>query len=267
MFKLNVIGGGKMGSALLSGILGAKVLDPSEVAVSERLETAHGALTDRFRGVTVVSTIQVAEAYLLAVKPAQILEVAQTIARLKGSGVRPSVISIAAGVSLGRLRDAVGDSCEVIRAMPNTAALVGESMTGLVFGDAVPEEIRNFCRSLFGSVGETVEIPEYQMDALTAISGSGPAYFYLFCEAMEEAGLRLGLPLDVSRRLTRQTIKGAALMAADPQSDLRALRLDVTSPGGTTAEAIAAFEARGLRDAVFAATLACANKAQQISGN
>jgi pyrroline-5-carboxylate reductase len=262
MKTLNIVGGGKMGGAILAGIIRAESLSPNEIWLTEPHPATAEVWTSQFDGLGVSDAPVEAECYLVAVKPHIVHEALVAIREF----VTPTtlVISIAAGVSIDSIRRSLGSGGQVVRAMPNTAALVGESMTGLVIPDELSSSAKAFVARIFEAVGQTVTVPEAQIDALTAISGSGPAYFYLLLESLEEAGVRLGLTLADARLLAQQTLKGVASMI-DGATDPRTLRLNVTSPKGTTAAAIASLEKNAFRSAVFEATLACVERAEFLA--
>jgi pyrroline-5-carboxylate reductase len=255
VIDLCIIGGGKMGSALarrLSSALPAQrslaVVDASP-AVREELSKT---------GIEVSESPLEAKTYLIAVKPDKVKEVLNGLAER-----RPRIISIAAGVTVSQLANWSG-SGQVVRTMPNIAAVVGASMTAICSSpeqqDLVDEAVE-----LFSLVGATLVIEEAYLDAVSAISGSGPAYFFLMLEAMQEAGIALGLSAGTALDLAIQTAAGAAAMARDLDGDPRLLRLSVTSPGGMTAKAVAEFERLGFRHAVHSAIDQAAKASRELS--
>lgn len=204
---------------------------------------------------------------VLAVKPAYASEVLAGVSdRQCGQAV---VISVAAGVTQATLGSAVRQRCPVVRAMPNTPVLVGAGCTGLYAGDQVDASQRAWIGQLFEAVGMACWVDaETQLDAVTAISGSGPAYYHLFSEALAQAGIRLGLEPELARRLAAQTAFGAATLQHQPQADFAELRIAVTSPNGTTAAAIEVFEDQGkLRQLVETAISAAYRRSVELSKN
>jgi len=180
--------------------------------------------------------------------------------------VRPLAVSIAAGITAGQLSRWLGGDAAVVRAMPNTPALLGAGMTGLHANDAVDAVGRERAQALLAATGETAWIDdEALMDAVTAVSGSGPAYIFLLAEAMEDAARAQGLPADIARALVQQTILGAARMLTGSTEAPAELRRRVTSPGGTTQAAIESFEAGGLRGLVASAIDAAARRGGELS--
>jgi len=265
--KLLVVGGGKMGSALVAGILGSQWATPGEVAVAEvsaarRAELADPdvGLTSRFPGLSVVQDLVAADGAVVAVKPADVEEVCR---RLGALGVR-RVLSLAAGVKLADLASWCGNGSRVVRAMPNIAALVGEAATAIAAGARAGAEDLAWARSLMGSVGNVVEVPEKLMDAVTGLSGSGPAYVFLVAEALAEAGVAAGLPRQVAQQLVGQTLLGAARLLAGTGRTAEELRAEVTSPGGTTAAGLRQLEARAVRSAFIEAVLAAADRSREL---
>lgn len=255
------IGGGNMARSLIGGLLADGVAperiwvaDPSEAAL--QTHQAHfgvHATTDNQHAA------QQAQVVVLAVKPQVCKDAAQALASILAQ--RPAlVISVAAGIRERDLRAWLGTSTAIVRSMPNTPALVGSGATALFANPNVSTEQKNLAESILRAVGMTLWVEdESLMDVVTALSGSGPAYFFLVMEAMERAGTALGLPQATARLLTLQTAFGAAKMALESTEDIAALRRRVTSPGGTTEQAIKVLEERGLT-AVFDEALRAAHR-------
>jgi pyrroline-5-carboxylate reductase len=249
--RIGFIGGGNMAQALVAGLLRAGHR-PERLHIAEPAEAARARLAALHSGLRLTATnadVAVSAAVLvLAVKPQVMPAVAAEVAGRR----RPPgqlVVSIAAGVTLGALHRWLGADTAAVRVMPNQPALVGEGMAVLVSGPEVSDDQRAAATYVAGAAGRTAWIAdESLMDAVTAISGSGPAYFYLLMEMIEDSAVRLGLPPDTARVLTRQTALGAARVAADPAVDLAAMRASVTSPGGTTAAALGVLDEAGVRD-------------------
>ena len=239
-YTIAFIGGGNMGRSLIGGLI-ADGFDAARIRVAEPDEARRGALASGF-GVMVTGTASEAVAdcdvVVLAVKPQVMREVARELGpHLQGRSVL--VISVAAGIREEALDRWLGGNLPVVRTMPNTPALVQSGATALHANARVSREQRDLAESVMRAVGLTVWLEdEGQMDAVTALSGSGPAYIFLVMEAMEQAGRELGLAPETARLLTLQTTFGAAKMALETSEDTRALRQHVTSPGGTTEQAI-----------------------------
>ncbi|MBJ6982484.1 pyrroline-5-carboxylate reductase [Luteimonas sp. MC1572] len=249
------IGGGNMARSLVGGLV-ARGVDPAQIRVGEPVVALRDALARDF-GVQVFEHARDAVAgagtWLLAVKPQVMREVCEDLAAT-ARAARPLAISIAAGITAAQLERWLGGDAAVVRAMPNTPALLGAGVTGLHANHHVDGEGRTRAETLLASAGATVWIDdEMLMDAVTAVSGSGPAYVFLLAEAMEDAALAQGLPADAARTLVLQTILGAARMLAESGEAPAELRRRVTSPGGTTQAAVEAFESGGLRPLVAAA--------------
>jgi pyrroline-5-carboxylate reductase len=243
-----------MGEALLAGLLAAKWADASDLGVVEKLPDRRTQLEAIFPGVAVVEAPVATSGAVVAVKPG---DVETACAALAKAGC-DRALSIAAGVPLARLEAALGGAMPVVRAMPNTPALVGAGAAAISAGSSAGEEDLAWAESILGAVGTVARVPEPLLDAVTGLSGSGPAYVFLVVEALIEAGVLAGLPRDVSAALTTQTVLGAARLLVETGDSPEALRAMVTSPGGTTAAGLRALESAGVRaaflDAVTAAT-------------
>jgi pyrroline-5-carboxylate reductase len=264
---LLVVGGGKMGEALVAGLLEAGWAKPSQVVVAElsparRAElVAPGGLASRFDGLEIVDgELPPAEGVVLAVKPGDVEGVCRDLAR---TGAK-RVLSIAAGVILSDLQSWCPGNCAVVRAMPNMPAVVATAATAIVGGSRSDREDVDWAAGIMGSVGLVVEVPERLLDAVTGLSGSGPAYIALVAEAMIEAGVLLGLPRSVAGDLVVQTLLGTARMLAEPGQTPAALRAAVTSPAGTTASGLRELEAGGVRSAFIEAVTAASHRSRQL---
>lgn len=254
MFTLEIIGGGRMGEALLTGILRDGVIAPKQVAIAEVSERRRAELVRLFPDVTVGPDLVAAESVILATKPH---DAPQALAAVSSVGVS-RVLSIAAGVPLEVLEACVGPGVPVIRAMPNTPALVGEGAAAIAAGASTADADVAWAESILEAVGTVVRLPESALDAVTGLSGSGPAYVFLLAEAMIDAGVAQGLSRDVSTQLVLQTVLGSAKLMVDSTDGPEALRAAVTSPAGTTAAGLLCMERGAFRatviDAVAAAT-------------
>lgn len=261
--KLVLVGAGAMGEALLAGWLAAGHR-ATDLAVVEPARERAVAIEAR-HGVTVVDLPAAASAdiVILAVKPHQIDGVLAELSAVLADR-RPLVVSIAAGTPIGQLETGLPAGTPVVRVMPNTAALVGRGMAGVVPGSAADEEHVSQVRWLMDAVGRSVVIPEKHIDALTALSGSGPAYLFYVAEAMIEGGVHQGLTRAEATELVVQTFVGAAALL---ETGARAteLREQVTSPAGTTAEALRVLDDRGVRAAFLAAIEACADRSREMA--
>jgi len=255
--RLLVVGGGRMGEALVGGLLDAG-WPAAELGIVERLEPRRAELAARFSEVTVRPEVSPCEGAVLAVKPD---DVASACAALRAAGPA-RVLSIAAGVSIERLEADLGPDIAVVRAMPNTPAQVGAGASAIASGAVATDADLAWAESILGSVGIVVRVPERLLAAVTGLSGSGPAYVFLVAEALVEAGVLNGLPRDVASLLTSQTLLGAARLLTESSEGPEALRAAVTSPGGTTAAGLRALEERGVRAAFLDAVTAAANRFQ-----
>jgi pyrroline-5-carboxylate reductase len=258
--KLVVVGGGKMGSALLAGLIAAGWAPVSDLAVSEPDQHQRQVLTDDYPGVRVSETPVSAEAALLAVKP----DVAEAVARTLAAVGITRVLSVVAGLSTARLEDALSPGSVVVRAMPNTPALIGAGIAGMSGGMAATSADLDWAEGILGSVGTVIRLPERQLDAVTGISGSGPAYLFLVAEALIDAGVTAGLSRQVSHQLVVATVLGSARMMAETGDDPVALRAAVTSPGGTTAAAVRTLEFKAVRSAFIEAVAAATERSRQL---
>ncbi len=243
------IGGGNMARSLIGGLI-ARGTSPADVHVAEPVEVLREALARDF-GVQAGADNGVAAGaaglWVLAVKPQVMRAVCEALAPL-AQARRPLVVSIAAGITAAQLQRWLGGAVAVVRTMPNTPALLGAGVTGLFASAEVDADGRARTEALLASAGKTVWIDdEAKMDAVTATSGSGPAYIFLLAEAMEAAAIAEGLPAEAARTLVLETILGAARMLTESGEPAAELRRRVTSPNGTTHAAIETFEAGGFR--------------------
>lgn len=261
MFRLQIIGGGRMGEALLGGLVRSGWAATEQLVVVEIDRLRTDALTRAHPGLVVVDSPVAAEGTVVAVKPA---DVGPAVAAAVAAGDGP-ILSIAAGVTLQQLETAAGPGVPVVRAMPNTPSLVGQGAAAISGGSSATEDHLVWAEAILGSVGLVVRVPESALDAVTAVSGSGPAYVFLLAEALIDAGVTAGLGRDVATALVTQTLLGSATLLAQTDQDAAALRHAVTSPGGTTAAALAVFERRGVRGVVTEAVLAAAQRSRELA--
>lgn len=252
-FRLAVVGGGNMGAALVGGLLNAAegAWSVGDLVVVEVLISRAEQLRAMFPGVMVSDVVPPCGAAVIAVKPPD-AAAACTIAAAAGA---TRLLSIAAGIPLATLQTAAGSKVAVVRAMPNTPALVGQGAAAISAGTAATDDDMAWAESILGSVGTVVRVPEEELDAVTGLAGSGPAYLFLVAEALIEAGVAAGLSREVSEALVTQLFVGSAALLNE-RGDPGELRRMVTSPGGTTAAGLSVLGDRGLREAFVDAVLA-----------
>ncbi|MGL5827015.1 MAG: pyrroline-5-carboxylate reductase [Nocardioides sp.] len=261
---MGILGAGVMGETILSGLLRSG-RHPAEIVVAEKRPERADELT-RTYGVRVDSdpaVVAAASTVILAVKPQDLGEVLTELAPV----LRPRqlLISLAAGRTLDFIEARVPAGVAVVRVMPNTPALVNQGMAAVTRGTACTDAQLEEAEALMATTGRVIRIPEAQMDAVTAVSGSGPAYVFLIAEAMALAGERLGLPPEVGSELVRQTLLGAATMLCETDHSPATLRRQVTSKGGTTAAAIAELEDRGVPEAFLVAMTAARDRSIELA--
>jgi len=269
--KLAILGSGSMGTAILAGLM-RRGVDASEVVASTKTEATANRLADEF-GITAISTennaaanaqaVMDADIVLVAVKPGYVIEVLTEVAdNLKPGSL---VISVAAGITTAAMQAAVADNVAVVRAMPNTPAIVGRAVTGLAAGSRVTPEQLAEASELFESVGRVIVVGEDQIDQLSTVSGSGPAYVFYFIEEFTKAAVQLGFTPDQARMLVEETFLGASELLAASGKTPADLRRQVTSPNGTTMKAIAVFEQANLHELFGRATAAALARAREIA--
>ncbi|HEX5586042.1 MAG TPA: pyrroline-5-carboxylate reductase [Acidimicrobiia bacterium] len=262
--NLGLLGGGRMGEALASGLIAAG-WEPESIAIAEIDAERRHHLEARLPGARIVPSPAWAAAdvdvLVVAVKPSDVTSA------LEGSATslpeHALVLSIAAGVSIATL-EAAAPGRPVVRAMPNTPALVGLGASAIAAGGLATDDDLDLAERVLGAVGTVARVPEHQLDAVTGVSGSGPAYVFLLAEAMMEAGVLVGLPRASADALVRQTLLGAATLLMESGETPESLRAAVTSPGGTTAAAVKEFETHGFRSAVLHAVEAAARRSREI---
>jgi pyrroline-5-carboxylate reductase len=266
---LLIVGGGKMGSALLGGLLTSGWVAPEQVAVAETSAARRDELHLEFSGVRIldapeqgllVDSPERLAGAVLAVKP----DVAEGACRVLGAVGVTRVLSIVAGIPSLRLETAMGGQPSVVRAMPNTPALVGAGVTAISGGSHASSADLAWAEEVLVSVGRVVRLPERLLDPVTGLSGSGPAYFFLVAEALIESGVQMGLTRDVSRLLVVETMLGSARLLAETGEEPAVLRAMVTSPGGTTAAGVRALESRAVRSAFMEAVAAATERSRSL---
>lgn len=248
-----------MGEALASGLLAAG-WTPGDLGVVELDPTRREALAARFPGVGTHSTPVAADGVVIAVKP-QHADTAIREAAAAGCG---RVLSIAAGVPTARLEEALPPETPVVRAMPNTPAQAGAGAAAIAAGSAAGDRDLEWAESILGAVGTVVRVDEPDLDAVTGLSGSGPAYVFLLTEALTDAGVAAGLDPSTAAGLARQTVIGAGRLLEQSDESPAALREAVTSPGGTTAAGLQVLREKGMPDAVVAAVQAAAARSREL---
>jgi pyrroline-5-carboxylate reductase len=261
MVDLVVVGGGNMGAALVAGLIAAG--RPVEsLGVVEVLAPRRAELAGAFPGLLVVDEVPACSSAVVAVKPPDV-PVACTAAVTAGAR---RVLSIAAGVTVATLEAACGQGVAVVRAMPNTPALVRQGVAAIAAGSSADAEDLEWAEEVLGAVGTVVRVPESQLDAVTGLAGSGPAYVFLVAEALIDAGVLVGLPRATSDALVRQLLVGSAALLDREGADPAALRAMVTSPGGTTAAGVRALEDRAVRAAFADAVAAATQRSRELAG-
>lgn len=263
--KIAFVGAGSMGQALIKGLLEAGLVPQDRIFASAKSEKTLNYLAKQW-GIKVYSDnktmVQEADIVVLAVKPQIMGEVLAEIKQFIDSS--QVVISIAAGLDLTYLEGQLGQQIPIVRVMPNTPCLVREGALGLSLGTFASEEIGQLVEELLASVGKVVVVPEKLLNAVTGLSGSGPAYIYLAIEALADGGVREGLSRSQALTLAAQTVLGAAKMVLETGEHPGALKDKVTSPAGTTIEAVASLERNGLRSALLEAVTVASKKAEQL---
>ncbi|MFN8074950.1 MAG: pyrroline-5-carboxylate reductase [Kineosporiaceae bacterium] len=260
------LGVGVMGETLLAGVL-AGGTSPGDVLIAER-RPERAAEVARQHGVSALSAEEAAARATVIVVSVKPQDVRATLSQVQDS-VRPNtlVVSVAAGVSTAVLERNLPRGCPVVRVMPNTPALVGQGMAAISPGaHCSPEHVAR-AKALLAATGDVIEVPEYQQDAVTAVSGSGPAYVFYVVDAMIEAGVLLGLPRPVATRLAVQTLLGAATMLKETGTHPVLLREQVSSPAGTTIAALRTLDAHGVRAAVVEAMIAARDRSAELSSD
>lgn len=262
--SIAVIGAGVMGEALISALIQSGI-SASSITICEKREDRAKELVTKYQIVqgTLIQAVTSAEALLLVVKPQDMAGVLADIKSLLPP--KALVLSFVAGKRIEFIASGLGSANPVIRVMPNTPTLVGAGMAAISLGTGVKQEHANFVRGFLESTGRVVEVAEELQDAVTALSGSGPAYFFAFVESMISAGIDLGLPADISSELAIQTMIGSAKLLAESGKSPTTLRENVTSPNGTTAAALATFGSENLSEIVKKAMTSARNRSQELA--
>ncbi len=266
MQKISFVGGGRMAEALISGMLSSNSCNAEQIHVADP-DTARLDHLKRQYGVQIGpanhEVVVAGDVVVLAVKPQVLAQVLKEIGNVLAKRL---VISVAAGVRLRRIIEACVPQTRIIRAMPNTPAMVAEGMTALAIGPGVGENDVACARRIFESVGRVVPVDEHFMDAVTGLSGSGPAYVFLMIEAMADGGVKMGLPRETASLLAAQTVLGAARMVLETGQHPARLKDEVASPGGTTIAGLHRLEQGGLRGVLIDAVEAATKRSQELGG-
>ena len=265
LLPIGFLGAGQMASALAAGWSRAGLLDPVRSGAADPFPSARDKFTQATGLKSYATNREVVEAcdvLVLAVKPQVMAAVLAELRPLLKP--RHLVISIAAGVTLHTLSEALGAGTRMVRVMPNTPCLVGASASGYAAGQAATADDVALVGQLFGAVGKAFALPEHLLDAVTGLSGSGPAFIYVLIEALADGGVRVGLPRDVAQTLAAQTVLGAAKMVLETGQHPAALKDAVASPGGTTIAGLHALEQAGFRAALMDAVEAATKRSQEL---
>ena len=256
---LAVIGGGNMGAALAGGLLASNWISADQLAIVEVVAPLRERLAEQFPGVTITDAVPSCNAAVIAVKPPD--AAAATTAAVSAGATR--IVSVAAGVSIATLEAAAGPGVVVIRTIPNTPALVGRGAAGMSAGSAATPADVEWAAGILAAVGTVEIVPEYQLDAVTGLAGSGPAYLFMVAEALIDAGVLAGLARTTSEALVTQLFLGSAEMLGQ-RGNPAALRAQVTSPGGTTAAGLKVLEDHALRAAFQSAVIAATERSREL---
>jgi pyrroline-5-carboxylate reductase len=265
--KIAVIGGGKMGGALIQGMISGGLVKPGAITVADTDAARLGELARDFKVAVTADNreaVRCADVILLAVKPQNMAEV---LAGLAGTVPSPAlVISIAAGIATAFIEEGLRQEIRVVRVMPNMPAFIGEGAAALSPGAHATDADLALARHIFDSVGITVEVSEDLMDAVTGLSGSGPGYAFLIIEAFTDAGVRMGLDRETALRLISQSLLGAAKLSLKGEKSPAEFRAMVTSPGGTTLAGLKVMEERKIREALIETVEAATNRSAELGG-
>ena len=261
-----ILGAGNMGSALMKGIINAKLTPPKKIIASDVNLAKLQTLASEWKVRTtpdIKEAVREADILLLCIKPQTL---SQVLEKVKES-IRPNhlVISIVAGMRIAFIQQMVGMNIGIVRAMPNIAATVDEGAAAVAFGAHVTADQQKIAISIFEAVGEIVVVAEDQLDAVTGLSGSGPAYIYMVIEALIDGGVKMGLSRDISTKLAIQTVLGSAKLAKVSGLHPAILRDQVTTPGGTTINAIHELESHGLRSMLIDAVATATHRSEELS--
>jgi pyrroline-5-carboxylate reductase len=259
--KVGVVGTGVIGEALIGSLMRFGIPKDS-ILISEKRDERQDEILQKY-GVTKLELIEYVDILFLAVKPQDLITTVQ--ARSTSNRSLPLIVSFAAGVKISAIENVLGSKARVIRVMPNTPMTLGRGMSAMSLGAHVTKEDRDWLNRFLKTTGEVIEVSEGLQDAVTATSGSGPAYYFAFTEAVVAAATKLGLSEADAITLAKETLIGAALMVEKSGKDLKTLRENVTSPNGTTAAALNSFKESGLEELVLAAMKAARDRSIELS--
>lgn len=263
--KIGFIGLGNMGGAMIGGMLAKGLAGKEEIMGADSFAAAVRQASAT-HGIQTTADNRVAAAFgdvlVLAVKPQMLADVIADIRN--GLPAETVIVSIAAGKTVGWLEEQFGRSVKLVRVMPNTPALVGEAISGVCRNKAVTDREMEQCLRLLESFGQAEEVPEHLMDAVVGVGGSAPGYAFMFIEAIADGGVAAGMPRKQALRFAAQSVLGSAKMVLETGKHPAELKDMVCSPGGTTIEAVAVLEEKGMRGAVMAAVAACVNKSKSL---
>ena len=266
--RIGFIGAGRMAGALAHGLIQSQFVGSDRVFASDVSKESLKSFVEATQATPVAANADLAatsDVLVLAVKPQHMESVLRDLRDSVGS--EQLVVSIAAGVTLSTLQDGLGESRRVIRVMPNTPCLVGCGASAFARGSSASDEDAQIVEAMLSTVGLALEVPESQLDAVTGLSGSGPAYVFQIIESLSDGGVRMGLPRDAATRLAAQTLLGAARMVLETGRHPGDLKDDVASPGGTTIAGLHALERGGLRAALMDAVEAATVRSQELGGS
>ena len=258
--KLSIVGGGKMGEALLSGLLAAEWAPADEISVVEPDDSRRDELQKKYKETPFSVNLVSSDNYLLAVKPQLVRNICQELSNFDPL----RIISIAAGVTIASIESQLISQTAVLRVMPNTPSMVREGMSAISPGSFATSEDLDWASSILSAVGEVVIVDESTLDAVTGLSGSGPAYLFFLAEAMTQAGINNGLDPTVADILTRQTLLGASTLLAKSGTSPEELRASVTSPNGTTAAAISELQSNDFLSLINKAISAATDRSKEL---
>lgn len=262
-----VIGAGNIGRALIGGLVRGAYVQPGQLRATRRNQAMLDQLSADFPGVQTgtdsAAAVQDASVVVLAVKPQGARGIIESIRQHVRNDAL--IVSVLAGLTTDAIKMAFRREMPVVRTMPNTPMLVDEGATAMAGGQFATEQHLAVVRAMFESVGQVEEVPEYLMDAVTGLSGSGPAYVYMFIEALTDAGVKQGMPRPIALRLAAQTVFGAAKLVIDTGKHPAILRDEVTTPGGTAIAAIAELESHGMRTMLINAVATATQRSKELS--
>ena len=265
VYKLGFIGAGNMAAAIIKGAIDKTVVSAENISAFDIDVKKLSTLTDSLQinaAASLSDLCQNSDIILLCIKPNVMSAV---LGELKNTIGDQSIVSIAAGWNAAMIKNIVGENIPVLRLMPNTPLMVGEGMSVFETPDTLPADQKAFIETVFMALGKVESAPVKLMDAVTAVSGSGPAYVFMFIEALADAGVLCGLPRNMAMTLASQTVLGASKMVLDSDTHPGALKDAVCSPGGTTIEAVKSLENDGFRGTVIKAVEKCANKSKALA--